>query len=299
MKHYVDIERAKEKYMAAFTTGEHVVVSEKIDGANASVYFDAETGMLRCFSRKTELSADNTLRGFWDFVQTLDVQRFAEMTQNGRYIVFGEWLVSHSVKYPQEVLNKFYVFDLWDTETEQYTAWTLTKAVADALNLNTVPVFYDGQLTSWEDMVKFVGHTEMGGEYGEGIVIKSQVRLDNRDSRTPAYVKIVAKEFSEVAKRKPHEVDPEKLAAKERAIALAETIITPRRVEKLVEKMIDEGTLPMDWDESQLGVVAKVLPRAVYEDCIKEEPETVEQIEGFSKICSSITMKIARELATR
>ena len=43
------------------------------------------------------------------------------------------------------------------------------------------------------------------------------------------------------------------------------------------------------------GTIAKHLPRAVYNDCVKEEPETVAQIENFGKICGSLTMKLARE----
>ena len=43
------------------------------------------------------------------------------------------------------------------------------------------------------------------------------------------------------------------------------------------------------------GTIAKHLPRAVYNDCVKEESETVAQIENFGKICGSLTMKLARE----
>jgi hypothetical protein len=45
-----------------------------------------------------------------------------------------------------------------------------------------------------------------------------------------------------------------------------------------------------------LGVIAKHLPRAVYNDCVKEESETVEQIENFGKICGALSMKLARGL---
>ena len=42
--------------------------------------------------------------------------------------------------------------------------------------------------------------------------------------------------------------------------------------------------------------LAKLLPKAAFEDCVKEEPEIVSQIEGFGKICGQIAMKIARTL---
>lgn len=294
-KKYVDIERLKDKYAPAFKPGEHITITEKIDGANASIA--VEEGKLVAFSRRQRLSISNTLQGFFDFVNTLDASVFEDVLGD-RYIIFGEWLVKHTIKYPEEFMRKFYVFDVWDTKTEMYVPWFLTKAMAARLGLTTVPLFFDGAFTSWEDVYALVGKTHMGAEpSGEGVVIKSQDRLDNKFSGTPAYVKIVAKEFSEVHQSKPQKnIDPEKLAARQAAEELAKTIVTVRRVEKQIQKLIEDELIPEDWDEKNLGIVAKNLPRAVYNDCIKEEPELVVQIENFGKICGSLTMQIAREM---
>lgn len=293
-KKYLDIDRMKDKYFGIFTPGEHIVCQEKCDGANASIGF--EDGELSCFSRKQKLSPENTLRGFYTLVQTFDAEKFREVLGD-RYVIFGEWLVSHTIKYPATRLNKFYVFDVWDTEIEQYVPWSVTKDFAAKLGLTTVPLFYDGPFVSWEHIQSFVGKTEMDAEpTGEGVVIKSQDRLDNKSSNTPPYVKIVAAKFSEVHQSKPHEVDPEKLAAKQAAEALAATIVTERRIQKLIEKAIDEGRLRADWDEKDLGTIAKFLCKDTYADCVKEEPETVAQIENFGKIAAGIAMKLARGL---
>lgn len=295
LKKYVDIERLKETYATAFTKGEHITITEKIDGANASIYCK-EDKSVACCSRRQDLAPENPLQGFYGYVQSLDHEMIYDAIGT-RYIIFGEWLVKHSIKYPDNVLKKFYIFDVWDTETEQYMPWTFTKQISEFLGIPTVPLFYDGPFISWEHVTSFVGKTEMGGEpTGEGVVVKSQDRLDNKSSRTPAYVKIVAKEFSEVHQSKSHEVDPEKLAAREAAQALAETIVTKRRVEKCIQKFVEDGEIPENWDEKNLGAIAKILPRAVYNDCVKEEQETVSQIENFGKICGSLTMKFAREL---
>lgn len=295
MKKYKDIERLKDKFATAFKPGEHITITEKIDGANASIVVN-EDGTLTACSRRNELSESNTLQGFYNFVQTL-VQEDVATVLTTRYILFGEWLVKHTIKYPEDRMRQFYIFDIYDTETEQYMPWEFTKTVAAFLNLKTVPVFYDGPFTSWEDIYSYVGKTEMDAEpTGEGIVIKSQDRLDNKFSGTPEYVKIVAKEFSEVHDSKPHNVDPEKLAAKTAAEELAKTIVTERRVEKSIQKLVEDGIIPETWDEHDLGTIAKHLPRAVYNDCVKEEPETVEKIDNFGKICGSLTMKLARGL---
>lgn len=295
MKKYKDIERLKDKYAPAFKVGEHITITEKIDGANASIVVN-EDGTLTACSRRNELNQNNTLQGFYDFVQTLDAS-IVSAALTSRYILFGEWLVKHTIRYPEDKMKQFYVFDVYDTETEQYMPWDFTKQIAEFIGLKTVPLFYDGPFISWEHIYSLVGKTEMGGEpTGEGIVIKSQDRLDNKFSGTPEYVKIVAKEFSEVHQSKPQkEIDPEKLAAKQAAEDLAATIVTARRVEKSIQKLVEDGIVPEDWDEKSLGVIAKHLPRAIYNDCVKEEPETVAQIENFGKICGSLTMKLARE----
>lgn len=296
MKKYKDIERLKDKYAPAFKVGEHITITEKIDGANASIVVN-EDGTLTACSRRNELNQNNTLQGFYDFVQTLDAS-IVSAALTSRYILFGEWLVKHTIRYPEDKMKQFYVFDVYDTETEQYMPWDFTKQIAEFIGLNTVPLFYDGPFISWEHIYSFVGKTEMGGEpTGEGVVIKSQDRLDNKFSGTPEYVKIVAKEFSEVHQSKPQkEIDPAKVAAKQAAEDLAATIVTARRVEKSIQKLVEDGIIPEDWDEKSLGVIAKHLPRAVYNDCVKEEPETVAQIENFGKICGSLTMKLAREV---
>lgn len=297
MKRYVDIQRLKDKYAMAFKEGEHIVCQEKLDGSNGQILFDAETGTLKAFSRRNELNQNNTLQGFYDFVQALDAS-IVSAALTSRYILFGEWVVKHTIRYPEDKMKQFYVFDVYDTETEQYMPWDFTKQIAEFIGLKTVPLFYDGPFISWEHIYSFVGKTEMGGEpTGEGVVIKSQDRLDNKFSGTPAYVKIVAKEFSEVHQSKPQkEIDPEKLAKKQADETLAATIVTERRVQKTLEKLIEDGIISEDWDEKSLGVIAKHLPRAIYNDCVKEEPETVEQIENFGKICGALSMKLARGL---
>lgn len=300
MKKYVDIERLKDKYAVAFHEGEHITITEKIDGANASIAYDTETGALKAFSRRQELSTSNTLQGFYDFVQGLDVDAF-RTALGDRYIIFGEWLVKHSIRYPEDKMRQFYVFDVWDTVKEEYTPWSITSAIADRLGFKTVPLFYDGEFTSWEDIYALVGKTQMGGDpTGEGIVIKSQDRLDNKFSGTPAYVKIVAKEFSEVHQSRAHkEIDPAKVAERHAAEALVATIATKRRAEKCIQKFVEDGLIPEDWDEHNLKDISKLLPKAMFKDCQKEEPEIVAQVEDFGKICTRLSMQFARELALR
>ena len=306
MKKYLDIERCKQKYDETFNVGEDIVVQEKIDGSNASIRYDEESGTLKAFSRRLELNADNTLNGFWDYVQTLNLDTFKEIL-GSRYIVFGEWMgAKHAIKYPENVYGKFWMFDVWDTQTEQYLPYEETRSFYDKLiacgneenKFNFVPVFYIGKFESWEKTSELVGRTEVGAEpTGEGIVIKRQNCLDSKSSRLPFYVKIVSEQFSEVHKSKKQKaIDPEAIAKKEANLALAATIVTPQRVQKMIYKFIEDGLLPQDWDEHNLRDVSKILPNAIYQDCVKEENETVQQVEDFGKVAAKLSMSIVRDL---
>ena len=306
MKKYLDIERCKQKYAETFNVGEDIVIQEKIDGSNASIRYDEESGTLKAFSRRLELNADNTLNGFWDYVQTLNLDTFKEIL-GSRYIVFGEWMgAKHAIKYPENVYGKFWMFDVWDTQTEQYLPYEETRSFYDKLiargneenKFNFVPVFYIGKFESWEKTSELVGRTEVGAEpTGEGIVIKRQNCLDSKSSRLPFYVKIVSEQFSEVHKsKKQRAIDPEAIAKKEANLALAATIVTPQRVQKMIYKFIEDGLLPQDWDEHNLKDISKILPNAIYKDCVKEENETVQQVEDFGKVAAKLSMSIVRDL---
>lgn len=299
MKKYVDIERVKESYANTFEVGEHIVIQVKVDGSNASIAYDMKNDCLAAFSRRQHLNEQNTLNGFWNWVQTLDKEFFKEILGT-RYIIFGEWLTSHSVKYPEDMLKKFYMFDVWDKETEQY----LTQAEAhDIFNkLSTwigryVNTLYDGPFVSWEHTLKFLKKNTYGeAPCMEGIVIKRQTKLASRSSHLPYYVKIVNEKFSEVHSSKPKTLDPEKLAAREAEQAAVAQVVTKRRIEKIIQKFMEDGILTEDWGSESMKDLSKILPKAAYEDCRKEEPEAVNANENFGKICASLAMKYAREI---
>lgn len=295
-KRYTDIERLKNRYRGAFTRGELITVTEKIDGANASIRYDAETDSLVGFSRNKQVGAEDGLQGFFDFVQAQNTDDFRKILGT-RYIIFGEWLVKHTVKYPTEMYKNFYVFDVWDTETERYCPHSTVVQMAEKLNLKLVPVFYVGAFVDWETVEKYVGRTKMGAEpCGEGIVVKSQDRLDNKFSGTPAYVKIVSEMFAETKSHKPKKADTERSAEYQADLRLAQKIVTKRRVEKLLQKLVESGDLPENFDERQLKEIGKTLPKACYEDCLKEEEETVLKVKNFGKLCGKLCMQYAKEL---
>ena len=305
MKHYTDIERFKEKYADVFKIGEWVTITEKVDGSNASFTFDADADKVAAFSRRNQLNECNSLNGFWEFTQRLNKGQIDMLTQGGRYLPFGEWLTKHTVRYPDYRYKNFYMFDVWDNETEQYLphedTYALFKGLEKAAQLSGeilyfVPILYEGPFKGWDHIYELVGTSQLGAEpCGEGVVIKSQDRLGDKNSRTPAYLKVVSEQFSEIHSSHVKTVDPEALKKREAERAYIGAIATERRAEKCLQKLIEDGIVPEDWDEKSMGLIAKNLPKAVYEDCLKEEKEFVLACENFGKVCGSLTMGYAKE----
>lgn len=299
-KKYIDIERCKEAYANKFVVGEPIVIQEKIDGSNAAVAYDVDNDVLVAFSRRQTLSEENTLNGFYNWVQSLPADKVKEIIGD-RYIIFGEWMTKHSIKYPDDVMKNFYMFDVWDKKTEQYLPFEDTRSIFSRLSEcgieRFVPIFYTGAFVSWEHTLSLVGKTEMGAEpCGEGIVIKRQSKLDSKSSRDPFYVKIVSEKFSEVHKSKPKTIDPEKMAQLEAEKAEVATVVTKRRCIKILQKFEEDNIIPSDWGGESMKLISKNLPAAVFEDCRKEEPEVVAANKKFGKICAQLCMQYAREI---
>ncbi|MDE5772341.1 MAG: RNA ligase family protein [Ruminococcus sp.] len=293
-KHYMEIEVLNRGIGDRFHKGDRIIIQEKIDGSNVSFQYDSETDSLQCFSRNQMLSAENTLRGYYEWIQKLD-KELVKSVLGDRLRMFGEWLVKHTVKYPEERYNTMYCFDVFDTENKCWLPQNEVKSLADKLGLNYVPVFYEGEFTAWEDYKQLVGRTEMGGELGEGIVIKKQ----NDISDDVAYTKIVHERFKEVQRKVRKRPANEKIAEISEKLRIKEfvkTAVTSARVEKILHKLVDEGILPEDFSMKDMKTVYKNLPLEVYKDCMKEVPEMVEQVENFGKFSSEVSIELAKEI---
>lgn len=295
-KHYLSINRMKPQYADCFEPNDYIVIQEKIDGANFSIRYDKVTNSIKAFSRRKELDFKNNPRGAWNWSQTLDVEKI-KSTLSDNIILFGEWLVPHSCKYPDDKYNKAYFYDVFDLNTKTYLSQKRVRDIVTNLDLTLVPTFYEGHFTSWEHINSFVGKTQMGGAYGEGIVVKNQTKLDLVEESV-SYVKLVSEQFCETKGYKENKVvDVNKLVRREELQKLTETIVTKARIEKLLHKMVDENIISEHWNELDMGVIAKHIGKEVYYDCVKEENETVTKIgEEFGKFASSTAMKITRNI---
>lgn len=58
-------------------------------------------------------------------------------------------------------------------------------------------------------------------------------------------------------------------------------IVTDARVMKCYHKLVDDGILPEKFELKHMKHVAQNLPKAVYEDCVKEELEILKKAGEF------------------
>lgn len=304
MKHYIEIQKVREtdvivddtltlpKNTDAFKPGDIISITEKIDGANSSIYYDAQEDRLRCFSSRNELDFSNQLRGFLTFVQMMDKEPFAKYPE---YIFFGEWLVKHSVIYDENNYNKWYLFSVYDTQTGHWLPQSFVKQFAEEFGFQYVHELYYGEFVSWEHCISFAD-TPSYGEQQEGIVIKNQTALE--ENRGPHILKYVNPSFKETQKRNHRQKleDPNKIKEKQVAEEYMRMIVTDARVMKMFHKLIDEGIIPEQFSLEDMKMVARNLPRRVYEDCVKEEMEILQKAgEHGGKLCNKVTMEIIKK----
>lgn len=318
-KKFIDIENLREKdevigqnsegldiirrsNAGAFTEGDIIQISTKIDGANASIAWDETTGQLEIFSRTNKLDpTKNDLRGFYNYIKTVIEPKidWKNMGKKQNLVIFGEWCVGHSITYNKEWYNKWRIYDIWDKADNNYWSQDAVRAFCMTFDLEYIEELYYGPFVSWEHCRSFIGKSTAYGPQQEGVVIKNQTKLDDMTVRSPKYIKIVDEKFKE-RMEKPKEkkpVDPEVEAARQKAFELAETVVTEARVKKIILKLIDEKILPENLTPKDMGNVMKHLPKLVYADIEKEEPETLKALaENGGKTVATVAAKIARKI---
>lgn len=297
IKKYTDVIRyGKSCTQGVIQEGDIISITEKIDGANASFRLDSTNPLgVSCYSRNRLLDEDNTLSGFYGWVNE-NILPIKEKL-NSNYIYFGEWLVKHKVQYKTEYYKNFYLFSIWDITKEQYVSDDIVIAESKRLCLTTVPYKYIGQYVSFEHLMSFVGQSDMTEEpnTGEGVVVKNVSYFDKFNKQ--CFVKLVSEKFAEVQKQRL----PKNPNVTNRLIPIIKSVLTKPRVEKLLFKLVDEGLLKEDYSIKDMGIILRALGNKVYEDIMKEESDLFIEFDkdeikrGIGKNTPQVVKEILKE----
>lgn len=275
IKKYTDVIRyGKSGTQDVLQKGDYISITEKIDGANVSFCVDDTTDIgVAAFSRNNQIGEHNTLRGFYEWVFRNILPIKDKLNPNYRY--FGEWLVSHKVVYKQDQYGKFYMFSIWDEEKEEYLSDEIVKSEALRLGLETTTYFYEGEYISFEHIMSFVGKSDRTLELntGEGVVVKN-VAYKRGDGKQ-VFVKLVSERFAEVQKQKL----PKNPNLEDEHKGLIDSVVTQPRIEKIINKMVDEGILNEDYCIEDMGTILRNLGQLIFDDIVKEEYDVIKDLE--------------------
>ena len=167
-----------------------VVVQVKIDGANSVVFL--EDGIVRCGSRTRMLPLDEDFRGLQQYIASKPkIKDWLE--DNPDMILYGEWLVKHSINYTQDNYNKWYLFDVYDSNKKEYWSQAAVEELAKELDVPYPIVYGIGKFTL-EEIDNFVAQ-EWLGHKNEGVVIKPFDFVNKFGDRP--YAKRVSQAFKE------------------------------------------------------------------------------------------------------
>jgi hypothetical protein len=139
-------------------TGRHLVVEEKMDGANAAVRFDA-AGALLLQSRGHYLRGGAREKHFDLFKRWASAHAPALHERLGdRYVLYGEWLYAKHTVFYDALPHYFLEFDILDTTDGTFLSTPRRRALLDGAPVVSVPVLYEGSLRTRAALLAFIGH---------------------------------------------------------------------------------------------------------------------------------------------
>lgn len=275
--------------------GDNIQISEKIDGANCYLQRLDFNEFVAC-SRKTITCEKNHNQGFY-FWALDNFKKIPKKYYNLRF--YGEWLAPHHCVYPIEKYAKFYIFDIMDNG--KYLYQKDVRNICNEIGLDYVPIFYEGPFIGYEHIMSFVGKTLLGGEKGEGIVIKNQTKLNK--AGVISHVKIVSEEFQETnpLRKEIKTVDLNSLKDSLEKYNLIkkeiESIFTFNRLRKIYLNLINLKNIPVDWKKYPQYI--KYVNKTIYSEMLKDIKS--EEFEKYNEIISlkngkKIFLEISKEL---
>jgi hypothetical protein len=135
---------------AAFAeiAGRHLVVEEKVDGANAAISF-APDGSLLLQSRGHYLTGGGRERHFDLFKRWAHgISDATRRVLQERYIVYGEWLYAKHTIFYDALPHYFLEFDALDRRDGTFLSTQARRRLLGGLPFHSVPVLHEGAIAS-------------------------------------------------------------------------------------------------------------------------------------------------------
>ena len=185
----------------SYIKGKHLVVEEKIDGANTAISF-SEDGELLLQSRGHYLTGGYRERHYNLMKQWATIHQDAFFDVLGtRYIMYGEWMYAKHTVYYDKLPHYFLEFDIFDRVEGIFLSTQRRHAMLKELPVVSVPVLKAGTFQTREELISLLGKSCYISEHKTdtlratseklGLDVERQVReTDASDTMEGLYIKI-------------------------------------------------------------------------------------------------------------
>lgn len=137
--------------------GRHLVVEEKMDGANCGISFGS-AGELLLQSRGHYLTGGAREKHFTLFKQWATVHTAGLYERLGtRYVLYGEWLYAKHTIFYDALPHYLMEFDILDTHTDQFLSTPRRAELLEGLPVVSVRVLSEGRMKRIKELANLLG----------------------------------------------------------------------------------------------------------------------------------------------
>lgn len=168
--------------------GSHLVIEEKLDGANSAISFD-QSGNLLLQSRGHYLNGGSRERHF-ALLKTWAAAHAHSFhpVLGDRYVMYGEWMYAKHTVFYDRLPHYFMEFDVLDRNNGTFLSTAARKALLTGLPVVPVPVVHEGEVKSVDQLNGLVRPSRYkSSSWREALrqaAIKSNSRPDMVDQQT-------------------------------------------------------------------------------------------------------------------
>ncbi|MBI5531152.1 MAG: RNA ligase family protein [Deltaproteobacteria bacterium] len=161
--------------------GLHLVVEEKVDGANCAVSFD-DRGQLLLQSRGHYLRGGPRERHF-DLLKTwATCHRDALWNVLGsNTVMFGEWVFAKHTVFYDRLPHYFLEFDLLDRDSETFLSTECRQERLAGLPVCSVPVLAEGSFARLDELVGLIGASHFKSDRWRSVLSEAARRVPHLD----------------------------------------------------------------------------------------------------------------------
>ena len=139
--------------------GKHIVIEEKVDGANTAISF-REDGELLLQNRGHYLTGGYRERHY-EFMKKWGAVHRGQFWEvlGCRYIMYGEWLYAKHTVYYNRLPHYFMEFDIFDRERGLFLDTPSRHEITRQLPICSVPVLASGTFSAKDEVLTYLGQS--------------------------------------------------------------------------------------------------------------------------------------------